>query len=75
MVEAGLDFFFDMIKWVFNDFLMKIKILGIPVLYYFLAILVLGFIIAGLINSVNAGNIVVKSSSRRSKENNNRVRR
>ncbi len=75
MVEAGLDFFFDMIKWVFNDFLMKIKILGIPVLYYFLAILVLGFIISGLINSVNAGNIVVKSSSRRSKENNNRVRR
>lgn len=75
MVEAGLDFFFDIIKWVFNDFLMKIKILGIPVLYYFLSILVLGFIIAGLINSVNAGNIVVKSSSRRSKENNNRVRR
>ena len=24
MVEAGLDFFFDMIKWVFNDFLIRI---------------------------------------------------
>lgn len=39
MVDAGLTFFFDMIKWVFNDFLIRVKILNIPVLYLLLAIL------------------------------------
>lgn len=62
MVEKGLDFFFDMIKWVFTDFLIKVKILNISVLYYFLAILLLGIVIGGLINSVSAGNMVFKSS-------------
>lgn len=62
MVEAGLDFFFDMIKWVFSDFLIKVKILNISVLYYFLAIILLGIVIGGLINSVSAGNMVFKSS-------------
>ena len=33
MVEKGLDFFFDMIKWVFTDFLIKVKILNISVLF------------------------------------------
>lgn len=65
MVEAALDFFFDMIAWVFNDFLIRVKILGISVLYYFLAIMILGFIIGGLINSVSAGRIVVNSSRKR----------
>lgn len=64
MVESSLDFFFDIIKWVFNDFLINIKILGISVLYYFLAIMVLGFIILGLINNVNAGNLVIRSSKK-----------
>lgn len=70
MVESALNFFFDIIKWVFNDFLIDIKILGISVLYYFLAIMVLGFIILGLINSVSAGNVVgYASRSRRRSEN------
>lgn len=72
MVEAGLDFFFDMIKWVFNYFLIRVKILNISVLYYFLAILVLGFVIGGLINGVSAGNWVIKAS--KSGRNNNNER-
>lgn len=62
MVEAGLDFFFDMIKWVFTDFLIKIKILNVSLLYYFLAIILLGIIIGALINPVSAGNWVHWSS-------------
>lgn len=70
MVEAGLDFFFDMIKWVFTDFLIKIKIFDISLLYYFLAIMLLGLVIGGLINGVNAGNLVYSASnSRRRREN------
>lgn len=71
MVETGLNFFFDMIKWVFTDFLIKVKILNISILYYFLAIILLGIIIGGLINSGSAGNFVFKFSNkrgRRSKE-------
>lgn len=74
MVEAALDFFFDMIAWVFNDFLIKVKILGIPVLYYFLAILILGFIIGGLINSVSAGNLVSYASNTRRRRENKELR-
>lgn len=67
MVQASLEFFFDMISWVFNDFLIRIKILDIPVLYLFLAILLLGIVINGLINRVSAGSLVLGSSrSRRS---------
>ncbi len=62
MVEAALNFFFNMIKWVFNDFLLKIKILDIPVLYLFLAILLLGIVINGLINKVSAGGLILNSS-------------
>lgn len=70
MVEAGLEFFFDIIKWVFNDFLIKIKILNIPVLYYFLAIIILGIVIGGLINTASAGSIIgYASRSRRRAEN------
>lgn len=68
MVEAALEFFFSMIKWVFNDFLLKIKILNIPVLYLFLAILLLGIVINGLINKVSAGSLILNSS--RSKSDN-----
>lgn len=74
MVEAGLDFFFKMIKWCFNDFLMKIKILDIPILYYFFAIMVLGFIIGALINSVNAGNLVLSASNARRRRENEEMR-
>lgn len=70
MVEASLEFFFNMIKWVFNDFLIRIKIFNISLLYYFLAIMLLGIVMAALINNVNAGNLVVFSSrSRRRAEN------
>lgn len=68
MVEAALDFFFDIIKWAFNDFLLKIKILNIPVLYIFLAILLLGIVINGLINRVSAGSLVLGSSKSRRSE-------
>lgn len=74
MVESALDFFFDMIKWVFNDFLIDIKILGISVLYYFLAIMILAFIIGGLINSVTAGNLVNYASNSRVRRENKQMR-
>lgn len=62
MVEVSLEFFFNMVKWVFNDFLIRIKILDIPVLFYFLAIILLGIIISGLINTTNSGRVVFNSS-------------
>ena len=74
MVKQGLDFFFSMIKWVFNDFLIKVKILDISVLYYFLAIMLLGIVIGGLINTTNAGNLVVSSSNARRRSENEEMR-
>lgn len=74
MVEASLDFFFNIIKWVFNDFLLRIKVLNIPVLYIFLAILLLGIVINGLINTPNAGNLVVTSSNSRRRSENEEIR-
>jgi len=62
-INAGLDFFFDMIKWVFTYFLIEIKIFDISLLYYFFSLLILGFVIGGLINSVSAGNWVYRSSN------------
>lgn len=62
MVEKGIDFFFDMLKWSF-DFLIDVKLLGISVLYYFLAILLLGVVIGGLINTSTAGNVISSASN------------
>lgn len=74
MVEKGLDFYFDMIKWVFTDFLINVKILGISVLYYFLAIILLSVVILGLVNSVSAGNIVNYASNTRRRRENSEMR-
>lgn len=74
MVEKGLDFYFDMIKWVFTDFLINVKILGISVLYYFLAIILLSVVILGLINSVSAGNLVNYASNTRRRRENSELR-
>lgn len=52
--ESGLEMFFNTIKWVFTDFLIRIEILGIPVLYYLLALAVLGIIIAGVLSTVSS---------------------
>lgn len=48
--DAGLDFFFSMIKWVFTDFLINIKVLGFPVLYIFIAIVLVGLVMFGMLN-------------------------
>lgn len=64
MVEAGLDYFFDRLKWVFNVFLIQIKILDIPLLYYFFALIILSIVISALINTSNAGRLVVRSSKK-----------
>ncbi len=61
MVAASIDFFFDMIKWSFN-FLLRVEILNIPVLYYLFAIMILGFVIIALVNVPNAGNSIIKAS-------------
>lgn len=74
MVEAALDFFFDIINWVFTDFLIRIKILNISLLYYFLAILILGIVIAGLINTSNAGTLINTSSHTRRRAENKEMR-
>lgn len=55
VTKSGIDFFFDCLKWIFSDFLMKVKVLDIPVLYYFLAIAMVGILIGGLLNTVQAG--------------------
>ena len=67
MVEAGLDYFFDRLKWVFNVFLIQIKILDIPLLYYFFALIILSIVISALINTSNAGRLVVRSSRKSGK--------
>ena len=46
-----IEYFFKIIKWVFNDFLINIKVIGIPVLYLFVAVYVSGMVISGLINT------------------------
>lgn len=69
MVEAALDFFFDMIKWSFN-FLLNVEILNVPVLYILFAILLLAFIITALVNIPNAGNAIISAgNSKRRREN------
>lgn len=61
MVEAGLEFFFNMIKWVFNTFLMQIKILNIPLLYYFLVISIMAIVINGILNASYIGSPPMRS--------------
>lgn len=70
MQEASLDFFFDMFKFCF-DFLSKVTVLGIPVLYIFLGILIVSVVMLGLLNvsSVSIGSGI--KSQRRSKRSNN----
>lgn len=51
MQAKGIEFFFDRIKWVFNEFLMKITVLNIPVLYYLIAIALFAIIVAGVLNT------------------------
>lgn len=67
--EAALDFFFDMIKWAFN-FLTSVTVLGIPVLYIFLGIMIVSVVLSGLLNtssvSIGAG---AKSYSRNTRKN------
>lgn len=53
--QQGIEFFFDMIKWVFGTFLIKIKILEVPVLYYFIVIIIFSVIIAGVVNTAHSG--------------------
>lgn len=52
--ESTLKFFFDMINWVFNDFLMEITILDIPVLYYFVAFILFSILIGGIVNTAHS---------------------
>lgn len=73
MVSAAIDFFFDMIKWSF-DFLLQVKILGIPVLYLLLAVLLLGFIIVALVNVPNAGNSIIYASNSKTRRENQEMR-
>ena len=51
MIEKSIDFFFNIIKWVFNDFLLRIKIYGVPLIYYFLVLTIVAIVFMGLINS------------------------
>ena len=71
MVEAGLDYFFYRLKWVFNVFLIQIKILDIPLLYYFFALIILSIVISALINTSNAGRLVFRSSKKSGKGGSN----
>lgn len=64
MVQEGINFFFRIIKWVFTDFLIRVKILNVSILYIFLAITMIGIIIGGVLNTVNAGVNTVSSVQR-----------
>lgn len=71
--EAALDFFFDMIKWAF-DFLTSVTVLGIPVLYIFLGIMIVSVVMAGLLNtssvSIGAGAKSYRRNSRNNQKSN-----
>lgn len=73
--SAVLDFFFNMIKWVFNDFLLRVKVLNVPVLYLFFAILIIGIIISGVLNTTQGGYMNAVSTSRERKREKERAAR
>lgn len=52
--ETALRFFFNTINWVFNDFLIKITILDIPLLYYFVALILFSILIGGIVNTAHS---------------------
>lgn len=67
MQELGITYFFDIIKWVFSDFLLRVTVLSIPVIYYLIAILVLGIVFAGVLNTARGAFNNVKSHVRKGK--------
>lgn len=68
--QTALDFFFEMIRWVFNDFLIRVTVLGVPVLWFFIAFIVIAVVISGVINTTRSGlgNAAKSVSRRRSKK-------
>lgn len=58
MQEVVLDFFFDMFSWAF-DFLTRVTVLGAPLLYILLGIMIVSVVMFGLLNmssvSIGAG--------------------
>lgn len=80
MQAKGIEFFFDRIKWVFNEFLMKITVLDIPVLYYLIAIALAAIIVSGVINTAKGAYSNVtsytnqKARDRRRSQNNKNSR-
>ena len=52
--ETTLKFFFDTVQWVFNEFLIEITILDIPVLYYFVALILFSILIGGIVNTARS---------------------
>ncbi len=69
--EAGLDFFFDMIKWCWY-FLTRVTVLGVPVLFIFLGIIVIGIVMAGLLNNSTKALGAGISSERRRRQKSDR---
>lgn len=77
--EAVLDFFFSMFEWAF-DFLTRVTVLGAPLLYILLGIMIVSVVMFGLLNissqSIGAGSHYkarkTREASRRSSRNSNK---
>lgn len=69
MQEQGINYFFEMIKWVFTDFLIKVTVLNIPIIYFLVAISLIGLIISGVLNTAKGAYNNVRSSKHRKEKN------
>lgn len=52
--ETTLKFFFDTVQWVFNEFLIEITVLDVPILYYFVALILFSILIGGIVNTAHS---------------------
>ncbi len=48
--SKAIEFFLSIIKWVFTDFLVKVKVMDVPVIYIFAAMIIFVVVVTGLLN-------------------------
>lgn len=54
MVEAGIDFYFRILKQVFTVWLVQFTVFGVPVIYVIIAVIIFGIVVSGLLNGVRS---------------------
>ena len=62
MIYIAIEFFFSVIRWVFNDFLLSIVIFEIPLLYWLIALGIAAILINALLSNSSAAFRKIKVS-------------